>query len=182
MTPQRGTQGDPERGPGTALAATLALAVLAGCLGFGSAGSLPAGSIQITSDANATHEVTVTVTKIANDSDAIHQSNDSELAELAAKGSGVWNRTVTLGSDGTWTERGAIDEPGAYRVAAESANAVALQEGEATNGSIVDRTGSGTAWLGLYPAGRDGEQVAESTVWIHVGEDGDVTVSTLTDD
>jgi hypothetical protein len=38
------------------------------------------------------------------------------------------------------------------------------------------------SWLGLYSAGRDGEEVAEAVFIIRISEEGDVRVFTPTDD
>lgn len=156
-----------------ALATLLALAPLAGCLGFGSAGSLPAGSIQITNDANASQEVAVTVTKWSNDSDVIHALERWDRP-AEPQWTRRWNASVDAGA--TWTEREAVDEPGAFQVTATARAADAGGNATATATAQND-----TAWLGLYAAGPDGEQVAEQTVWIHV-DDRQVTISTPSDD
>lgn len=135
------------------------LGCLAGCLGD----TVDAGTLMITNDDDRSHTLTVVVTKASDsDSDVPPRSHEAPGPTTT-----LWRREFQfeLSTGDTHTEPGFLTEPGAYYIEATTATGL-----RATN------------WLGLYAAGPDGDQIAESFVDIRIYEYDEMSIGTPTDD
>lgn len=137
------------------------LLVFSGCLGLGfGTNNVAPGSVVIDNDSPDTHTVSLSVTKVSNSSNDIRASDESPVST-------IWRKTYSyeVNGDERKVDSELLSEPGAYYVEVE------LENGE-----------NATTWLGLYPAGKKGEKVAESPIQIDIYDDGTVTAYTPTDD
>lgn len=135
-------------------AGVCSLGLASGCMSSG--GPIP-GSLHIENNDSSRHTVTLTVQKISEDSD---DSYGPEFTVTPEK-SPIEERTDKFTVDGgaEKIEQDYITQPGAFFVRAE------LHSGE-----------SGHGWIGLYKAGRNGEEVAEEYLDVNISEEGTIWV------
>lgn len=123
-----------------------------------------AGTLVVDNDHDRTHTVTVAVSKASHGDEAVpprpHDAPPPTTTPLWRR-----DRSFEVPAGERVREPGFVSEPGAFYV-----------EASTETGS------SASTWLGLYPAGEDGEQVAESFLLVDVHEDGRLGVSTPVDD
>lgn len=130
---------------------------LAGCLS--ATADSDAGTLVLSNDDDASHTVTLEVTKTSDDSDDVRGHDETP------KATPIWDRedAFSLDAGERKEESDYIAEPGAYFVKA----------------TLADGT-EATEWLGLYE-GADGE-VAADTLYVTIREHGPVNVYTSHDD
>jgi len=124
--------------------------------------SIGAGTLVIDNEQDRSHTVTVTVTKTGEFDHGIPPETPTPSSTTT-----VWrrDRTFEVSGGGRVRKSDFVSEPGEFQVDA--------------------RTETGTTAstsLGLYPAGRDGEKIAESYVHLFIREDGFMYFSTPVDD
>lgn len=133
---------------------------LAGCLG----GSITAGTLVVSNDDDQSHTATVTISKTSeNEEDLPSRPHDAGAPTTTP----LWQRDYQLEVPaGARRERSdVLTDPGAYYITART-----------------ESGGPDSTWLGLYAAGSDGDQVAESHISVTITERGGVTLGTPTDD
>lgn len=136
-------------------------AILTGCLSWG----YQAGSLHIDNDHNQGHTVTVTVQKTSDDyGEAIGRNARDPQTPSATP---IWTRawTFRVPPSSRVYEGILISEPGAFYIH------VQLETGV-----------TAALWLGLYPAGPDGDQIAEQYIAVDIYPDGRLSVSAPHDD
>ncbi len=133
---------------------------VAGCVG----NAIDPGTLVITNNDDRPHTCTVTIIKTSDsDEDVPPRPHEAPGPTRPPHWQRDFQFEIPAGADRTQSDF--LTEPGAYYIKATT------------------ETGpSDTNWLGLYSAGSDGEQVAESFIAILIFEDASLTVSTPTDD
>lgn len=129
--------------------AATAAGLSAGCVALSP--RVPGGALVITNESPTDHTLSFEVMKISEDYDDVPYGDkprpDGQPLDR-------WNRTFEVAAGESVRENEFITEPGAYFIEISTA---------------AGRTAGG--WIGLYPAGPQGEQLAESHVAVLIEED-----------
>lgn len=140
---------------------TTACSTVAGCT---LDSSVQAGTLVISNDHERDHVVSVTISKTSDDEgDVPPRPHDASAPTTAPLRERSYSFEVAGGA--TKEEPDIVTEPGAFYID------VSLETGAESS-----------TWLGLYPAGSEGDQVAEAHIFVSIYDDGRLDVSTPVDD
>ena len=150
---------------------TSCLGLSSGCVALSS--SMPGGGLVIRNNDDTSHTFFFTVLKMSEENDDLPHSKyrdihpdeqpPDQLGQINKQPLDEWEQTLDVGAGDSLQKKEFITEPGAYFVEV----------------SLENSNTSGT-WIGLYAAGRNRQELAESYLTVTAEEDGAVRLSPVT--
>ncbi len=122
---------------------------------------MPGGGLVIRNNDTNSHTFSFEILQMSEDDDLPPSPNRPERPD--SQPLNQWEETFDVAAGDSRREREFITEPGAYFVD------VTIETGVTASG-----------WIGLYAAGPDGQQLAESHLAVTARDDGELSLSAVT--